>query len=349
MTPPRHVCIVLLTGLGDVIHGLPLVNAMKRAWPGVRITWVVEPMPAAVLVPHPAVDDVVIFRKKHGVAGVNALRRDLAARPSPDITINLNIYFKSVFPTLFSRGRERWGFDRERARDGVWLFCNRHVEPRPRAHTQDMFLEFLDALGVMHDELAWSMQLTEGERAEQRTFSDTLDGRDLVAIVPATANHNKDWNAPAWAGVIDAIESDFGARAVLVGGPGARETAIARQITSLSARPPVWEMGDGVRRVVRLIDSAALVIAPDTGPVHIARALQRPVIGLYGHTNPWRVGPYRWCEDLWVDRYTDDGEAPDASRVDPKDGRMDLITPADVLSSVQRWHDTRRGRTMPIQ
>ena len=67
--PVERVCVVLLTGLGDVIHGLPVVNALKRAWPGVYITWVVEPMPAPVLYGHPAVDDMVVYHKKRGARG----------------------------------------------------------------------------------------------------------------------------------------------------------------------------------------------------------------------------------------------------------------------------------------
>ncbi|HET6765139.1 MAG TPA: glycosyltransferase family 9 protein, partial [Longimicrobiaceae bacterium] len=87
------------------------------------------------------------------------------------------------------------------------------------------------------------------------------------------------------------------------------------------------------------VDGCDLLIAPDTGPVHIARALGVPVVGLYGHTNPWRVGPYRRYQDLWVDRYTDEGEAPDASRWDPKLDRMGQITVDDVLDRVQRFAD----------
>lgn len=337
---PARVCIVLLTGLGDVIHGLPLVNAMKRAWPGVHITWIAEPMPAGVLMPHAAVDDVIVFHKKRGAAGVAQLRRDLRQRPPADVTINLNIYFKSIFPTLFSRGKQRWGFGRDRARDGVWLFANRHLEPRKRRHTQDMFLEFLDALGVYHGALEWKLEITDAERVEQRALIEQLEGRRMIGVVPASANQKKDWTADGYARVVDAIETDFNARAVLIGGPGERETAIARAVEAGAAHKPIWAMGDGVRRLLWLIDAADLVIAPDTGPIHIARAMQKPVIGLYGHTNPWRVGPYRWCEDLWVDRYNDAGEEPDASLADPKLGRMELITADAVIERIHEWQDS---------
>jgi heptosyltransferase I len=104
----------------------------------------------------------------------------LRIRPPADVTINLNIYFKSVFPTVFSRGRERWSFDRARARDGVWLFANHHLRPRPRAHTQDMFLEFLDELHVPRTPLTWNLEITAAERAAQHAFTEQLDGREML-------------------------------------------------------------------------------------------------------------------------------------------------------------------------
>jgi ADP-heptose:LPS heptosyltransferase len=240
-----RVCIVLLTGLGDVVHGLPIVNAIKRAWPGVHITWVVEPMPSGILRPHPSVDEIVIFHKHAGWRGVRALWTELRQRRF-DLTLNLNVYFKSIFPTIFSRAPRRLGFNRARARDAVWLFCNERLPPRPRNHTQEMFLEFLDVLQVPREPLKWRIPITKTERAEQ------------------------------------------------------------------------------------------LIIAPDTGPVHIARALEVPVIGLYGHTNPWRVGPFRKYQELWIDKYTEPDARPDPSLFDPKHGRMEQITVDAILEKVKR-------------
>jgi heptosyltransferase I len=343
--PPRHACIVLLTGLGDVVHGLPVANAMKRAWPETRITWVVEPMPAGILDPHPAIDRVIVYEKRKGARGVADLRRHMA-REQFDLAINLNVYFKSVWPLVFSRARRRWTFGRDRARDGVWLAGNRHLPPRPRRHTQDMFLEFAEALGIDPLPLEWKLTVTGAERAEQRRLLDTLDGRPAVALVPASANANKDWPAERYVAVADAIEGDLGARAVLVGGPGDRETRAARTIEDRAARKPVWMMGDGVRRLTWILEACDAVVAPDTGPLHIARAMGTPVVGLFGHTNPWRVGPYRAWEDLWVDAYTEPGAPRDPSNATPKAGRMETIRPEDVIQRVERaLAHARTGRT----
>ena len=90
----------------------------------------------------------------------------------------------------------------------------------------------------------------------------------------------------------------------------------------------------GIARLIWLIGSSRLLIAPDTGPVHIARALEVPVVGLFGHTNPWRVGPYRKYAHLWIDRYTEPGEAPDPGNATPRLGRMEQISTDDVMQKV---------------
>jgi heptosyltransferase I len=326
----RHVRIVLLTGLGDVVHGLPIACALRRARPDLRVTWVVEPMPAGILSPHPAIDRVIVFRKKDGWRGVRQLARDLAIARA-DLTLNFNIYFKSVFPTVLTPSPVRLGFDRGRARDGVWLFANAHLAPGPRRHTQDLFLEFADMLGLAAEPLEWRLEPTAEEMDEQARFFDALGGEPAVGIVPASANAKKDWPAERYPALVDALHAELGLRTVLIGGPGARETEVARFIMDHAHAKPIDGMGDGVRRLIWLTGGCRLLIAPDTGPVHIARALGVPVVGLYGHTNPWRVGPYRAYEDLWVDRYNEPGASADASVADPRHERMELITVRDIV------------------
>jgi heptosyltransferase I len=327
-----RICIVLLTGLGDVVHGLPVASALKRHRPDSRITWVVEPMPAPVVQDHPAVDEVVVFHKKEGTRGVRALYRELKGRGF-DLTLNLNIYFKSIWPTVFSGAPVRLGFDRGRARDLTWLFATHHLPARPRAHTQDMFLEFLEVLGVPAEPLEWRLGPTPAERSAQRRFFERFQ-RPVATIVPASANEKKDWIPERWAEVIDGLERNHGFDTLIVGGPSARERRIVDAVLDAAEAAPTVALGDGIRPLLWRIDGSALVLAPDTGPLHIARALDVPVIGLYGHTNPWRVGPYRAYQDLWVDAYTDPDEGPDPSNFQPKRDRMERITAGDVLDRV---------------
>jgi heptosyltransferase I len=110
---------------------------------------------------------------------------------------------------------------------------------------------------------------------------------------------------------------------------------VTREILAAARTKPVVAMGDGIRPLLWRIHGSDLLIAPDTGPLHMARAMEVPVVGLYGHTNPWRVGPYRKFEDLWVDRYSEPDASPDPSLAMPKEGRMEQITVQDVAERVQ--------------
>jgi heptosyltransferase I len=210
-----------------------------------------------------------------------------------------------------------------------------------------MFLEFLRALNVPSAPLSWRITFTAAEQAAQRAYFAKLSDRPVVAVVPASANPKKDWFPERYARVIDSLVSDFGVLPVVVGGPSRRERVIVDEILTAGSHAPLVELNDDVRRMMWLIAGSQLVIAPDTGPVHIARACGVPVVGLYGHTNPWRVGPYRKYEDLWVDRYTDPGTEPDASDATPKLDRMGQITVADVLERVQHAVQTGAAPLTP--
>lgn len=317
-----------------MVHGLPLANALKAWWPELSVTWVAEPAPAAVVHHHPAVERVVTFRKSGGPAGVLRLRSDLWPLGPFDLTINAQRYFKSVWPTLFSRGRVRVGLPPDKTRDGVSLLSTHHLPRGPWRHTQEIFLGFLDPLGVPRPEPPeWRITLSEEERSSARTFFER-HGRPRVGLVTGTANRAKDWLAERYPVLTRTLE-DRGHRVFLLGGPGARERAVARRTMEESGAKPVWAMADSVRELIWKIGGMDLLISPDTGPVHIARAMGVPVIGLYGHTNPWRVGPYRAYEDLVVDAYTDPDEEPDASRYAPRSGRMERIDVEQVLARVE--------------
>ncbi len=327
--------IVLLSGLGDVVRGLPIANDLKRAQPSCSVLWVAEPAPAEVLRHHPAVDEVVVFRKSLGHRGIVALRADLHRRPA-DVTLNMQRYFKSIFPTVFSGAPVRIGLPPSKTRDGVSWFSTHHIPEQPWRHVQDLFLDYRGILGLPTDApVEWSITVSLEERHAQERFFGGLPAGQVAAVVLATANPKKDWPASRYVPLVEALEGDLGFTVLLVGGPGRREQEVAKRVTDEARASPVWGLDDSVRRMMWMVDGADVVVSPDTGPLHIAHALGTPVVGLFGHTNPWRVGPYLCSPDLIVDRYTDPGEPPNPSSYRPKHGRMETITVDDVLIRVQ--------------
>jgi heptosyltransferase I len=123
-----------------------------------------------------------------------------------------------------------------------------------------------------------------------------------------------------------------------VGGRSDRELAAARVIEARASHKPVNALGSGLRNLVSIIDGSALVLSPDTGPLHMSVALERPVISLIGYMNPKRVGPYRRYQDLLIDAYGDPGEDYEIT-MDKRPGRMERITVGDVMDKVHVWKD----------
>lgn len=330
----RHVCIVMMSAVGDAVHVLPVLNALRQHTPGARLSWVLQPGPAALVRGHPAVDSIVTFDRGRGWRAFVDVRRELAVDP-PDILIDLQVYFKAGVVTALVPAGVKLGFDRARARDANWLFTTERIAPHPVQHVQDQYLEFLDHLRVPHTPLTWGLGPWDGELAWRDEWRARFD-RPTAAIVVATSKPEKDWPPERWAAVCDALESDYGLQPVLVGGTSPRERAAEAAIVRAASRPPVSALGSGLRKLVSILDTSDLVLSPDTGPLHMAVALGRPVISLMGYTNPRRTGPYRRFHDLMIDAYGDPGEDYRPS-MENRPGRMQRITVRDVLERIEVW------------
>ena len=335
-TIPDNICIVMMSAVGDAVHVLPVINALKRANPTTRITWVLQPGPAALVRGHRAVDDIIVFDRERGWRAFEDVRRELATRTF-DLVINLQVYFKAGIVTAFTRAPVKLGFDQSRARDFNWLFTNKKIPPHPVQHVQDQYFEFLSVLGVSPEPVTWGLGPSPVEHHWQRSFVSSID-RPIASIVVATSKPEKDWIPERWAEVSDALYEKFGLQPVLVGGTSERELNAERILMDHARHKPRSELGSGLRKLVSILDASALVLSPDTGPLHMSVALDRPVISLMGYTNPKRTGPYRKFQDLIIDAYGDAGESYPIS-MENRPGRMKRIEARHVLEKVTQWKE----------
>lgn len=337
-----RVCVVMLAAVGDAVHALPVVNAICRTHPAARITWVMQPGLTGLLEGHPNIHEIIRFDRALGTRGFLDVRAVLATREF-DVVLVLQPYLKSGLVASFTRSPMKLGFDRARARDLSWIFSTHRLTPRPLQHMQDQYLEFLAFLRVPVEPLEWLIgPWNSTEREWQRKFFAPFD-RPVVPIVVATSKEQKDWIPERWAQVIDALWHDFGLQPVLVGGRSPRELNAERVIRDNARVNPVSALGNGgLRALAAIIEGSALVLSPDTGPLHLSVALDTPVISLIGYSNPKRVGPYRKFADLVVDAYGDPGETYPISMKNRMD-RMERITVRQVLEKVERWRSEYQG------
>ena len=330
----------MMSAIGDAVHVLPVVTALERQDPGTRITWVLQPGPASLVRGHPSVDEIVIFEKNRGVRGLADVRRSLAGQ-SFDVVLDLQVYIKASLVTALTHSPVKLGFDRARARDLNWLFTNRRIPAHAPGHVQDQYFEFLAELGISPEPVAWNLGPWPDERARQRELLSDIPG-PIATLVIGSSHPQKEWLPERWAQVADALHERYGLTPVLGGGRSARELETEREIARLAKHPPRSTLGIPLRDLVGLLDASELVVSLDTAPLHMAVALERPVIALMGYNNPKRVGPYRRYRDLIVDAYGDPGEDYPIT-IAHRTGRMPRIQVADVLEKVELW--SRRYRS----
>ncbi|NBQ64481.1 MAG: lipopolysaccharide heptosyltransferase family protein [Verrucomicrobia bacterium] len=330
---PR-VCIVLLSAVGDVVHALPVVNAIKRAHPKGKITWLLQDAGASLLQGHSAIDEILLFHRKAGLAAFIQTALQLRERTF-DVVLDLQCYLKASLLTAFCQAPAKVGLDPARAREFNWVVNNHHLPKRPVNHVQEHFLEFLDYLQIPREPVEWNLGPWPSERPWQENFFRSIT-RPRVALVAGTSNPRKDWIPERWVELNDRLHREFGLATILVGAKTPRETALGQKMGAECRHPPVNALGSGLRRLVSLLDACDLVISPDTGPLHLAGALGKPVIGLYGYNSPARVGPWRQDPRLLVDAFHDSGETPQMTFTH-RPGRMEKITVSEVLDRVKIW------------
>ena len=120
----------MMSAVGDAVHVLPVINAIKRSRPSSHITWVLQPGPAALVKGHRSVDDIILFDRTRGIAAFRSVIAELRERKF-DLLINLQVYFKAGVITAMSGAPRRLGFDRARARDANWLFTTERIPAHP--------------------------------------------------------------------------------------------------------------------------------------------------------------------------------------------------------------------------
>lgn len=325
----KRIAVVRLSAIGDVVHVLPVVASIRAAAPDAHVSWLIQPTPYELVRHHRAVDEFILFERRPLARSYARLRKVMRGREF-DLVLALHTSAKAGLVTSILRSPWKVGFDRARAPELNWLFTNDRIAARPRGHAQDEMLEFLDHLGVPR-RLEWGIGPTETERAQYADLLPEFEG-PTVALVVASSLREKNWPPERFAALADRLADEFGARCVIVGGRAPAEVRAAEAIRRLARTPPsdlgAWDL----RRLAYLLDRADVVVSPDSGPLHIAIATGTPSVALMGHTNPKRVGPYRFSE-LMVDAFGDAGEDYPATARN-RSGRMQRIQVEEVVEKI---------------
>ncbi len=300
---PIRVCILRLSAVGDVCHALPVVRTLQAAWPGTCFTWIIGRLEAGLVGDIPGIE-FIIFDKAKGLHAYRELRRTLRGRRF-DLLLHMQMSLRASVAGLCAvRASVKLGFDRERADDYQWLFTNRRIPYQPRQHVMDSLFGFAQACGITERVLRWDIPIPAAAAAFAREhIPDTIPALIISPCANARFRNFRNWRAERYAAVADHAAQTLGMRVLLTGGPGAVEREYGRAILAATRTPPLNLIGQtDLKQLLAVLQRAAALISPDSGPAHMATAVGTPVIGLYASTNPERAAPYfsrHWC----VNRY----------------------------------------------
>jgi heptosyltransferase I len=338
--PPRSVCILRLSAIGDTCHVVPIIRTLQHVWPTTQLTWIIGKTEARLM---KLVDGVELITvdKRAGLSGLRNLREQLRGRQF-DVLLHMQLAIRASVMAQQVSAPIKVGFDRARARELQWLFTNAQIAPHSREHVLDSFFGFVAALGVQERVLRWDVPLPD----DALVYAETLipDSRPTLVISPCSSHPLRNWPAERYAAVADHAFRQHGMRIILAGGPSRleRETAIAIESRVDAKTQVINQVGkDTLPQLLALLSRARVLLAPDSGPVHMATMAGTPVIGLYAATNPARSGPYlsrQWCVDAYAQaavRFC--GKTPGGlpwTRKIEEHGVMELITIPQVTAKI---------------
>lgn len=300
------ILIVKTSAIGDVIHTLPALLSLRTHYPDAHIAWLVEESAADLITGHPALDRVLVARRKAWLADLRAGRALRALREFVrfvrivrdtryDLIIDFQGLLKSAVWVLLAKGVRKAGFGRGMEHAELsYVVLN---EPVPAVdmnqHAIERELLLLKGIGVPATGIRYELPVSPEHASEAAAllFASGIGEQDrLVAINPMARWPTKLWEPAHFAAVADRLENQ-GIRVVFTGGTQDQSSIdeICRLMTSKSRR---LDGRTNLKTLASIFRRTQVLLTTDSGPMHLAVAVGTAVVALFGPTAPWRTGPY---------------------------------------------------------
>lgn len=293
----KNILVVKLSAIGDVIHALPVSYALKETFPEAKVTWVVEPPAYDLLTNNPYIDNIIVFEKKN-FKSIGGFLKNLPAFSSElkkikyDVALDLQGLGKSAAIAYLSGAPLKFGCCNMRELSH-WVskpVCG----PNQNGHIVERYLDVVRALGCKVEKVVFPMVITEKEAdiAGKLMRQAGMDMKNPYVVLAVGANWpNKRWPVKLYAELVDYLYSKE-IIPVVIGG-GVVDDRLIAEISEKAEIPPVDLVGKTtLKQLAYIIQNAKAIVGGDTGPMHLAAGLGKPVVALMGPTDTNRNGPY---------------------------------------------------------
>lgn len=298
------ILVIKMSAIGDVIHALPAVNALRRSLPDAHIAWLVEEAASEIVTSHRAVDRVLVSKRQGWVRGllsrsclesVNGIRVFVESLRDTtyDLVIDFQGLLKSAAMVGLSRGDKKLGYNR--TREFSYVVLNHRVPPFDvDKHAIFRYLNLIRHLGIEIGDIRFDIPFGDDERSRVRAMlsGKGWEGRDVVCVNPVAKWDTKLWSRRKFSGLADRISEELGCLVVLSGSRADRKEV--EGIVSRMRRDSCVNLAGltDLKHLAALYEMSKCVVSTDTGPMHLSAAVGTPVVALFGPTAPWRTGPF---------------------------------------------------------
>ena len=302
-----NILIVKMSAIGDVIHTLPALNAIRQHYPEAHITWLVEEVACDLVAGHEALDRVLVSKRKRWLKDLRGPGCFKAVKEAYnflkelrdtryDLILDFQALLKSGLLIALAKGERKIGFDRGLEHmEHSYLFLNERIPAVDMEHhALSRGLMLLNALGIPTPEVEYKLPVFDDDR---RKVDDLLrrygfeNPQRIVAINPVAKWETKLWSNQKFAQLADSLIEEYACGIVFTGSLNDR-LAIDNIISKMNSRAANLAGETTLKMLAALYSEADMVISTDTGPMHLAAAVETPVVALFGPTAPWRTGPY---------------------------------------------------------
>jgi heptosyltransferase I len=334
----KSLALFRLSAIGDVVMMVPVIRSLQDTYPNIKITWITSPMAHQLLDGLSGVDFLVIDKPTSLSTYLDCRTQLRPYKFDVLLAAQASLRANLIYPLI--KAPIKIGFDKVRSRDAHGLFVNRRVD-FAKEHLLDGFMRFSQYLGVDTKTPRWDMPIDAVHHAFAAQQLSIKEG-PWLAINPMASKRERDWFVDRYVDVIDQAVARWGVNVVLTGGPGDTEKAFSQSIADRTKADCLVLTGQtNLKQLAALLAAVDVLLAPDTGPVHIATAMGTKVIGLYAVAPSLLSGPY--CSKDWViDKYPqavekflkeDPASVAWGTRVHTQDA-MGLITVDDVIGKL---------------
>jgi heptosyltransferase-1 len=297
----ERILVVKLSAIGDIIHTLPAVSALRRAYPNAWLAWMVEKTGANLLRGNPDIDELITIDTRAwranwwvGLRHAWYVTRHLRSA-NFDLCIDFQGLLKSALFAYLSGAPQRLGFARQRCREPLSaLLTNLHgPSQNPDVHIVEQLVELLQPLGIKTGERRFTIPVSEAEvHFAARVWRELgfASGVPVVVLNPGAAWETKRWGEANFARLNDALIRRYQVKTLLAWGPG--EEPLVQRVARATSYTPAIAPATTLLQLAALLSHCAVCVSGDTGPLHLAAAMGTPTVALFGPSNPQRNGPY---------------------------------------------------------